>query len=111
MGVRGIVVAIFIACEELCMPKNKQKRAKRPNDHAEAAVPESKPAPSMPAWLRRAACFFGALFCAFGVVYCTMVLLVGEGSPVFIVAIIVFAAMAVHLVRAGLSDGRWRAGR
>lgn len=93
------------------MPKNKQKRAKRPNDHAEAAVPESKSAPSMPAWLRRAACFFGALFCAFGVVYCTMVLLVGEGSPVFIVAIIVFAAMAVHLVRAGLSDGRWRAGR
>ena len=86
------------------MPKNKQKRAKRSNDMVEAAAPEPKPAPSMPVWLRRAACFFGALFCVFGVVYCVMVLLVGEGSPVFIVAIvaiIVFAAMAVHLVRAG----------
>ena len=62
----------------------------------------------MPVWLRRVACFFGALFCAFGVIYSFMVLLVGKGSPVFIVAIVVFAGMAAHLVRSGLSDGRWR---
>lgn len=90
------------------MPKKKQNLVKQAGD-AEAAAP--KPSRQVPTWLRRVACFAAALFCAFGVVYSFMVLLVGKGSPIFIVAIVVFAALAVHMVRAGLADGRWRTPR
>ena len=93
------------------MAKNKQRRAKRTERAAKEPEAASKPPRQVPAWLRRVACFAGALFCAFGALYAVMVLLVGKGSPVFIIAIVIFAAMAVHLVHAGLGDGRWRVER
>ena len=94
------------------MTKRNDKRRSAKNEEQALSKGQAPQEPRhMPVWLRRAACFFGALFCVFGVVYCVMVLLVGKGSPDFIVAIIVFAAMAVHLVRSGLGDGRWRAER
>lgn len=93
------------------MAKNADKRAKQGARTGSELEPAQKPARTVPTWLRRIGCFLGALFCAFGVLYAVMVLLVGKGSPIFIITIVVFGAMALHLIRAGLGDGRWRAER
>lgn len=93
------------------MAKNADKRAKQGARTGGELERAEKPARTVPTWLRRVGCFLGALFCAFGVLYAVMVFLVGKGSPIFIVAIVVFGAMALHLIRAGLGDGRWRAER
>lgn len=93
------------------MAKNADKRAKQGARTGSELEPAQKPARTVPTWLRRIGCFLGALFCAFGVLYAVMVFLVGKGSPIFIIAIVVFGAMALHLIRAGLGDGRWRAER
>ncbi len=49
------------------------------------------------------------MFCA---VYMFFIMVIeGYGLPIGIVGTIVFSAMAIHLFRAGLTDGQWRVER
>lgn len=78
----------------------------------EDAPREAKPAPRMPVWLKRAICFAGAALLAwFAASTCYVMVIQRAGIQIGIVGTIVFAVMAVHLVRAGLADGSWRVER
>ncbi len=86
-------------------------RSSREEKRDKLEQPAAEP-PHLPTWLRRAICFISSVFLAFCAVYtCINMVLEGAGIVVGIVGAIVFAAMAVHMFRSGLGDGRWRVGR
>ena len=86
-----------------------KKNAQRKDD---SERPAERPRRSMPRWLRRAICFAGSVFLMFCAVYMFFIMVIeGYGLPIGIVGTIVFSAMAIHLFRAGLTDGQWRVER
>lgn len=86
-----------------------KKNAQRKDD---SERPAERPRRLMPCWLRRAICFAGSVFLMFCAVYMFFIMVIeGYGLPIGIVGTIVFSAMAIHLFRAGLTDGQWRVER
>lgn len=85
------------------------KRTRTKRGSTQDAPKAKRPAPR---WLRRAVCFAGSVFLMLCAVYMLVARVIGgDGMLIGVVGTIVFAMMAVHLFRAGLQDGRWRADR